>query len=359
MSDRFVSVRSIALTTALLLCGACIEVPVAARADDCLLAPSSTTPKGRHWYYHTDQTTNRKCWFLRVLPTAAQDASGTAAAPQTGAISKPAATSAGTLLPTRAGVTAPPLPPPRPQAAAKRGTTTSEPAQERLQEGSIAPSIPDAPAPQTGALSQRSAQTPAAAPAPATVWPDPPAVTTIEPQTPNSVRSDIPEHVRLTGGAQVLHDSEGAVQSNVLTILAPKMLDSPQGTLVGTLLVIALGLIAAGLLYRLVIKIGVMRDQQIIMDHAGLNWVEDQHKQETSLQGQQHGFFNKREEFIDDLQLSLVPAAGDYNVRRPLRARNERGASHITEELSERQNSLTQLIQDLDLLLSKKEAYRS
>ncbi len=357
MSGRFVSVGSIALTTALLLCGACIEVPATmARADDCLRAPNSTTPKGRHWYYHTDQTTNRKCWFLRVLPMAAHDASGTASATKTGAISKPATAAAGALLPTRTGVTTPPLPRPRRQAAATRDTTTSEPAQESLQEGSAAPSIPDLPTPQTGALSRTSAQTPVAAPAPATVWPDPPTVTTIEPHTPDTVQSDILEHILPTENAQVLHDSEGAVQSDVLAILAPKMLDSSQGTLVRTLLVIALGLIAAGLLYRLVIKIGAMRGQQIIMDHARLSWVEDQHRQETSPRGQQHGFFNKHEEFVDDLQLSLVPAAGDYNARYPLRARDERGASHITEELSERQNSLARLIQDLDLLLSKKEA---
>jgi hypothetical protein len=34
-----------------------------ARADDCLVAPSSATP-GRHWFYLTDRATQNKCWHL-------------------------------------------------------------------------------------------------------------------------------------------------------------------------------------------------------------------------------------------------------------------------------------------------------
>ncbi len=351
MPRRFVSVRTIALATTLLLWGACIEAPVtAARASDCLPAPTFAAPKVSHWYYHTDRATNRKCWFLRVLPAAAQDASGTAPTTQTVAIKEPATASAGALLPTRGGASLPPLPRPRPQPATTGSTTPREPAQERTQERRIAPSIAEPPAPQADTLPQPSALTAAAA---ATVWPDPPAVTTIEPQTPNSFLS---ERAAPTGDAQVSHNSAGAVHTDVPTIPTPKMMASPEETLVKTLFVIALGLIAAGLLYRLVMKIGAMRDHRIIMDHAALDWVEDQHKQEPSVQGQQRRFFDKPEEFVDDLQLSLVPAAGDDNAYRQLRAHTERQASHITDELNARQNSLAQLIQDLDKLLSKKEA---
>jgi hypothetical protein len=36
----------------------------AARADDCLAAPSRPPAPGGHWYYHLDHATDRKCWYL-------------------------------------------------------------------------------------------------------------------------------------------------------------------------------------------------------------------------------------------------------------------------------------------------------
>jgi hypothetical protein len=39
----------------------------AASAADCLTAPGSSAPPNSHWYYRTDRTTQRKCWFLRAL----------------------------------------------------------------------------------------------------------------------------------------------------------------------------------------------------------------------------------------------------------------------------------------------------
>src|SRR5215831_15788487 len=35
-------------------------------ADDCIAKPEGQGPQGSHWFYHTDETTNRKCWFLRA-----------------------------------------------------------------------------------------------------------------------------------------------------------------------------------------------------------------------------------------------------------------------------------------------------
>jgi len=35
-------------------------------AADCLTAPSSSTPSNGHWYYRTDRSQQRKCWFLRT-----------------------------------------------------------------------------------------------------------------------------------------------------------------------------------------------------------------------------------------------------------------------------------------------------
>ena len=33
-------------------------------ADDCLSEPSDTPPQGSHWYYRTDRSTSRRCWYL-------------------------------------------------------------------------------------------------------------------------------------------------------------------------------------------------------------------------------------------------------------------------------------------------------
>lgn len=44
-----------------------IEAVGTARAADCLAAPDSSAPPNSHWYYHTDRTTQRKCWYLRAV----------------------------------------------------------------------------------------------------------------------------------------------------------------------------------------------------------------------------------------------------------------------------------------------------
>ena len=36
-----------------------------ARASDCLAAPNSPAPKGSHWHYHLNRTTQQKCWYVR------------------------------------------------------------------------------------------------------------------------------------------------------------------------------------------------------------------------------------------------------------------------------------------------------
>ena len=61
-------IRSIALVVATLpVLGMSIGTPVdAAHADDCLAAPNSPSPQGRHWYYRLDWATQRKCWYLRA-----------------------------------------------------------------------------------------------------------------------------------------------------------------------------------------------------------------------------------------------------------------------------------------------------
>jgi hypothetical protein len=52
------------------LVAAALPVVPAAFAIECLPSPQGAKP-GYHWYYRTDRTTNRKCWYLRRIDTSA------------------------------------------------------------------------------------------------------------------------------------------------------------------------------------------------------------------------------------------------------------------------------------------------
>jgi hypothetical protein len=80
--------------------------------------------------------------------------------------------------------------------------------------------------------------------------------------------------------------------------------------------------------------------------------------------GDVHGSIDERERFIDDLHRSPISGAndngsgeGDHDAGRPSNdewpnnARPMGGASHLTDEVSERDKRLAQLTRDLDLLL--------
>lgn len=58
-----------ALFLGLIASGSAFAAPEAApaataAATECLAAPKSETPPGGHWYYRTDRTTKRKCWYV-------------------------------------------------------------------------------------------------------------------------------------------------------------------------------------------------------------------------------------------------------------------------------------------------------
>jgi hypothetical protein len=65
---------SITLVTMLLVSFVGITVlPNTARADDCIAAPNSQSPPGKHWYYRLDWATNRKCWYVGPLGRSVQE----------------------------------------------------------------------------------------------------------------------------------------------------------------------------------------------------------------------------------------------------------------------------------------------
>jgi len=362
MSGQTIAIRSIALAAPLLVWGMGIGVPAkTARADDCLTAPNSDAPEGSHWYYHTDRKKGRKCWFLRTLDgttrhTAARSKSATAPTTHAGAVKKPATASAATHASTNAGGNATPSSSVETQSASTSGAATREPARQHSQEQNTAPSAPGTPAPQESVWTQPSAQAPAAAPPAAIVWPDPPKLATVTAQKPNSVPNHArPDTVRAAVDARASQASEGVVRSGAPTVRAAEMAVSPAGTLVQTSLVVALGLIVGGLLYRLVVKISAARSQRIIIDHSASEWIDDRRPQP-------HEFVKEPEAFIDDAQLSLVPVAADYGTSSQLRAddmrqnyaRPQGRAARITEQVIEREDTLVQLLRDLDQMLQSR-----
>ena len=342
MSGQIIRNRSIALAIPLLVLGVGIGAPTApARADDCLTAPRSAAPNGSHWYYHTDRANQRKCWFLGP-PGQAGKLGHTAAKPTSAATAETA--SADALTPTSSA-------------------TTQEPVQQRVQETSATPSTSETPPPLAGASSQTGAQAAGAAPAATSVWPDPTTVGTVQAQTPNLVPSDArADSVGPTADARAPDVSEGVARGDATTSHAPSVAASPAATFVEILIVVALGLIVAALLYRVVVKISVRRGRRIIIDDSKPDWIDERLRREWRNDRQLHGPAYKGEEFIDDLRPSLVPAAGDYSARRPPRADDKRQnyprgkdrAPQITDEVSGHENRLAQLIRDLDQMLQSR-----
>jgi hypothetical protein len=354
--------RSIALAVPLLMWGVGIGVPTsAARADDCSPAPRSVAPAGSHWYYHSDRTKRRKCWFLAPLgqPGQHRAAKGPSAATRgtrTSAVEKSATASAGALKPVSAdGNTAQPMP--------VGSAATREPVQQRVQDTSTAPSNPWASAPLASASPQISAQAGGVAPAATIVWPDPTPVAPVKAQEPNLVLTDARSDAALPP-VRSPDPSQGAVQGGAPATHTPLVESSPAARLVEILLVAGLGLAVAGVLYRLVMKIGARRATDYRPPlQAGLDRRVPQARVARRLAPP--WMPHEGERIIRDLPPSLVPAAGDYRARSALRADDERqstargkdNVSRITDAVSGRETKLTQLIQDLEQLLqSRKEA---
>lgn len=68
------------------------EPAVTANAVTCLPAPTSSAPLGSHWYYRTDRTTQRQCWYLAATHQVGPVQTAQLAAPSKPPQSVPAAT---------------------------------------------------------------------------------------------------------------------------------------------------------------------------------------------------------------------------------------------------------------------------
>ena len=83
----------IVFVAALLMSVIGTDLRAAARANDCLTAPNTSSPRGQHWSYRIDRQNNRKCWYLHstlgllhrpAKPSDLHAASSTAGAPMSG-----------------------------------------------------------------------------------------------------------------------------------------------------------------------------------------------------------------------------------------------------------------------------------
>ncbi len=286
-----------------------------ARAEDCLAAPNSTAPQGRHWFYRLDWETQKKCWYLRAPSHPAQQAATLtriSSLHSTPPPSGPAPAGDGVPMSPTSGDTAPPPPhvkklAVKPMPAPVLSATTDKSAQQGEQQENTARPIPEVPAPQVTTASQTSAQ--AAAPPPV-AWPDAPLV-----KAPDPIVVPTNDDAETTARGR-----EPTNNTGMPMIIFP---------------LFALGLAAVGILWRVVIKNAAARRAQIIIGHAEPGIVDDQLQREGLDDQDRHELVHERH--------ALISAVSDQGPA-------ER-TFQITHEIIKRKDKLAQLHQDLDRLL--------
>jgi hypothetical protein len=102
--------------------------------------------------------------------------------------------------------------------------------------------------------------------------------------------------------------------------------------------IVALGLVVAGFLFRIVMKISARRRRRIVIDHPDSDLIEDRQERESRDDQSPH----QRDGLTDYLQDSVIPTATDSNPRRPFRderpdARGRDPASRIKSKISTRE----------------------
>jgi hypothetical protein len=327
------------------------------RADDCLAEPNSPAPAGSHWYYHMDRATQRKCWYIRATdqpaqPAAAQATSDPASPPLAPVpAEKPAAASAnGPVSISPDGGTAPsPAIKERvkPQRTSVSGAATGQSAQQGAQKATpqASPSLSvQAPVLQARPSSQTNDQGATARSVPAPAWPEPPVVTfkTQEPTAPPShTRTEFTKPTADTPVSEKSTAEGGASATNTAG-----MTTSASMMPVETFLIVALGLVVAGILLRVVTKISVMkifaaRRPGITIDRHDFDRIDDLAHE---LDEDQIIHRDALSEYLH-LQRSKISAASDPKPRRPPRVGNDRpditragdSVSHITNKISMRE----------------------
>src|SRR5262245_3801871 len=93
----------VALFVSVLFAGVALtmtSLSAAPAADECLAKPKGVAPEGKHWYYRTNRTIQRKCWYLGddgetvVTPTPRKQSASTTPAEPAREATKPTSTDA-------------------------------------------------------------------------------------------------------------------------------------------------------------------------------------------------------------------------------------------------------------------------
>jgi hypothetical protein len=151
---------------------------------------------------------------------------------------------------------------------------TNEPLRRNAPEESAAPSVSPTLVPQEDAA-QTGVRPPAPAPAVATVWPDP-TLAIAAPTARNSitVSDDAGDgSFRPKADALISADAQSTGQHAAAVSTAPRQL--PPATPAEMLLPVALGLAAAALLSRLIMKLAAARREPIVTYYAPSEWIDE------------------------------------------------------------------------------------
>jgi hypothetical protein len=355
MSERISGpIGRLALITALLMSGVSVGLRAnTARAnaplEDCLDAPKSPAPQGRHWYYRIDRAKLRKCWYLGALDQpvhhpVAQTVSRAAAGAQPIALEKPAPVSPGAPASITSDNGTPLLPHikmlvVKSQPAPVSSGMTDQLTQQSSQEEDFEPSFPEMPAAQSGAGAQAAEVGPAAAP----LRPQGPIAVPNEPR-PASLRP-----ISYPGDAE--STARSGTSTNAAAIVASL-------TSVEIFPVLALCLATAGIAFRIVMKIVTAHRNRIVIDRREFDWIGDRHQYVCGDQPQ-HRCGAEFGEFIDDVRRPVNLASDCSETSLPqaddgwLDKDNNVQANDFQSknEISDCEDMLGQLRRDLEKLL--------
>jgi hypothetical protein len=260
------------------------------------------------------------------------------------------------------------------QDAPVSSATAHQPVQQGAQKDSSASSIAEPTAPQPSPSSQTSDQAPASASATSPAWPDPvvPAVKMPEPAAAPSDSQT--QSGQPAGDARAPDKAESTAQDSaaVATAEMPKSPTSRSATSwpIAIFPLAALGLVVAGFLFRIVMKISVGRRQPVLVDRREIDWVGDRYQDELGADQ----FAHQPDGLPDRLQRSAMRASFDSGPSRSDHGRRDDvhgdAASGITNKIGRRQRRrigsdrresdwIGKLVDDLQSPLMAASDYRS
>ena len=249
--------------------------------DDCIDAPNSQPPQGSHWYFRTDRTNQRKCWYLGPEGKKVQHV-----VPLVGPTAKSRA-------PLEAETAGDRLAPPMriEQATTQTWRATA-----------------------VGDTTRESAS--------GVRWPDPSQSTVAVVPSAAAMRAPaLEDHPTVTAQDTDLQEKAPAHRSSgALTEVAVSATVVPLSVLLRVLLLVGGALAVAGILLRAIFKIAVVRRRQVLVDQSDADWRISGHERMPPTFASR---FPPPQPLVDP-----VDANNDFEetLRQMLRARERRAA---------------------------------